>query len=239
MAFTQWTSWAFASTIEAVAKIDRFIANGQPRQLVTVNPEFVIQARRNDTFRAVLNRADLVLPDGMGILWAARILGQPLRERVTGVDMTQRVAGLAAERGYRLFLLGAAPGVAEEAARRLVRSHSGLVVAGTWAGSPAESEAARIVQRIRHTHPQVLFVAYGAPRQDLWIAQHLREMGVPVVMGVGGAFDFIAGETRRAPPWMRDRGLEWVHRLWHQPWRWRRMMALPQFALLVLRNRLR
>jgi len=223
---------------ETLAHIVRFIAEGRSRQLVTVNPEFVMEARRNEAFRRVLNNADLVLADGVGILWAARILGRPLRERVAGSDMVPQIAAQAAERGHRLYLLGAAPGVAEAAARRLERVSPGLTVAGTWAGSPAESEAADIIRRVQQARPHVLLVAYGAPQQDLWIARHLRELNVPVVMGVGGAFDFIAGVTQRAPRWMQDRGLEWLHRLGHQPWRWRRMLALPQFALLVLASRM-
>jgi len=219
---------------EALAKIEGFIATGQPHQLVTVNPEFVMLAQQNEAFRQVINQAALALPDGIGILWAARVYGHRLRERVTGVDTLQNVAGLAARRGYRLFLLGAAPGVADRAARRLQRAHPGLVVAGTWAGTPAETEAADIIRRVRSARPDALFVAYGAPKQDLWIARHRLALGVPVVMGVGGAFDFIAGVTRRAPRWMRKVGLEWLHRLYQQPWRWHRMTALPRFAARVL-----
>jgi len=224
---------------DTLAYIIRFIAEGRPRQLVTVNPEFVMEARRNEAFRRVLNGADLALPDGVGILWAARMLGRPLRERVAGSDMVPQIAAQAAERGHRLYLLGAAPGVAEAAARRLECASPGLIVAGTWAGSPAETEAPDIIRRIHQARPHVLLVAYGAPQQDLWIARHLRELDVPVVTGVGGAFDFIAGVTQRAPRWMQDGGLEWLHRLGHQPWRWRRMLALPQFALLVLASRIR
>jgi N-acetylglucosaminyldiphosphoundecaprenol N-acetyl-beta-D-mannosaminyltransferase len=219
---------------EALARIETFIASGHPHQLVTVNPEFVMLAQQNETFRQVINQAALALPDGIGILWAARTVGHPLRERVTGVDTLQRVAALAARKGYRLFLLGAAPGVADRAACRLQSAYPGLVVAGTWAGTPAESEADDIIRRVRSTRPHALFVAYGAPKQDLWIARHRLALAVPVIIGVGGAFDFIAGVTRRAPRWMRKVGLEWLHRLCQQPWRWHRMTALPQFAALVL-----
>jgi N-acetylglucosaminyldiphosphoundecaprenol N-acetyl-beta-D-mannosaminyltransferase len=154
------------------------------------------------------------------------------------VDTVVRVAALAAERGYRLYLLGAAPGVAEEAARRLVDAHPGLVIAGTYAGSPAPEEEDAIVARITAAAPDVLFVAYGAPKQDLWIARNLERLRVPVVMGVGGAFDFISGRARRAPAWMQRMGLEWLHRLIHQPWRWRRMLALPRFLFAVVADRL-
>ncbi|GAB4400427.1 MAG: WecB/TagA/CpsF family glycosyltransferase [Anaerolineales bacterium] len=223
---------------EALQILDAFIRERKPRQVVTVNPEFVMAARRDAAFRDVLLHADLSLPDGVGLLLGARILGTPLKERVTGVDTVMRVAALAAERGYRLYLLGAAPGVAEEAARRLVQANPGLTIAGTYAGSPAPDEEDAIVARITAATPDVLFVAYGAPKQDLWIARNLARLGVPMAMGVGGAFDFIAGRAKRAPLWMQRMGLEWLHRLIHQPWRWRRMLALPQFLFAVIADRL-
>jgi len=223
---------------EALQVLDAFIRERKPRQVVTVNPEFVMAARRDAAFRDVLLHADLSLPDGVGLLLGARILGTPLKERVTGVDTVMRVATLAAERGYRLYLLGAAPGVAEEAARRLAQANPGLAIAGTYAGSPAPAEEDDIVARITAAAPDVLFVAYGAPKQDLWIARNLARLGVPVAMGVGGAFDFIAGRAKRAPLWMQRMGLEWLHRLIHQPWRWRRMLALPRFLFTVIADRL-
>jgi len=223
---------------EALRILEAFIRERKPRQVVTVNPEFVMAAQRLPEFRDVLTRADLSLPDGVGLLLGARIQGTPLKERVTGVDTVVRMAALAAERGYRLYLLGAAPGVAEEAARRLVDAHPGLVIAGTYAGSPAPEEEDAIVARITAAAPDVLFVAYGAPKQDLWIARNLERLRGPVVMGVGGAFDFISGRARRAPAWMQRMGLEWLHRLIHQPWRWRRMLALPRFLFAVVADRL-
>jgi len=193
---------------DMLACLDGFVAAGGSHQVATVNPEFVIAARRDPEFQAILNAADLCLPDGVGLLWAGRILGRPLRQRVTGSDGVWHIAGLAARRGYRLFLLGAAPGVAEEAARRLCDRYPGLVIAGT-------------------------------PRQEKWLARNLARSGAAVGIGVGGALDFIAGVAVRAPRWMQRLGVEWLYRLWREPWRWRRMLALPQFAGLVLLERLR
>ncbi len=227
------------SVAEALAAIEGFIESGAAHQMVTVNPEFVVAAQRDSEFMSILNEASLALPDGGGLLWAARLLGRPLKARVTGVDTVQEVAALAARRGYRLFLLGAAPGVAEQTAARLVSDHPGLVVAGTYAGSPATEEEDEIVARVRAARPHVLFVAYGAPSQDKWIHRNLERLGAPVAMGVGGAFDFISGAARRAPRWMQRLGLEWLHRLCCQPWRWRRMLALPKFVGLVVWSRLR
>ena len=219
---------------KALARIEAFIENGRPRQVVTVNPEFVVAAQSDANFFLVLKEADLSLPDGVGLLWAARFLGTPLSERLAGVDTVRRIASLAAGQGYRLFLLGAARGVAEATALRLGEETPGLKVAGTYAGSPDPKEEEEIVEMIGAARPHLLLVAYGAPQQDLWIKRNLGRLGVPVVMGVGGAFDFISGKAKRAPGWMQRWGLEWLHRLLHEPWRWRRMLALPQFVWLVL-----
>ena len=214
-------------------------ANGPTRQVVTVNPEFVIRARRDAAFHAVLEAADLALPDGVGLIWASYILGTPLRGRATGVQTTLDLAALAGARGMSFYLLGAAPGVAEAAAAHLVTHAPGLRIAGTYAGSPAPEEEEEIVARIRQAAPDFLFVAFGAPQQDLWIARNRERLGVRVAMGVGGTFDYLSGRVPWPPaPWRRL-GLEWLYRLIHQPWRWRRMLALPQFALLVLASRLR
>jgi len=172
---------------------------GNPHQVVTVNPEFIVAARSDDDFRSILNASSLALPDGVGLLWAARFLGHPLRERVTGTDTVQRVAALAAQKDYSLFLLGAGPGVAVATAARLCETYPGLRIVGTHAGSPALEEEDEIVRMIQRAKPDVLFVAYGAPEQDKWIHRNLERLGVPVCMGVGGAFDFIAGVAKRAP----------------------------------------
>jgi N-acetylglucosaminyldiphosphoundecaprenol N-acetyl-beta-D-mannosaminyltransferase len=224
---------------EAIARIEQFVSDGRPHIITTVNPEFIVTAQKDAAFAQILNQADLNLPDGQGLLWAARLLGASLRERVTGVDTVVELARLSAEKGYGIYLLGAAEGVAEATARILTSRFPALRVAGTYAGSPALEEDDEIIERVLAADPQLLFVAYGAPRQEKWIARNLSRLQVPVAMGVGGAFDFISGETRRAPDWMQRLGLEWLHRLALQPWRWRRMTALPRFGLLVLRQRTR
>lgn len=220
---------------EMLEAIDRFIAQGGHHQLVTVNPEFVVTAQDDEEFRRVLNGAALCLPDGVGLLWAARLLGRPLRERVTGSDGIYRIAEHAARRGYHLFLLGAAPGVAKQAAAVLTARYPGLVISGTHAGSPTPEEEEEICARVQAARPDILLVAYGHPQQDKWIARNQARCGVPVAIGVGGAFDFVAGVVPRAPRWMRRWGLEWLYRLLRQPWRWRRQLALPRFVFLVLR----
>lgn len=222
---------------EALARMEQFIADGRPHHVATVNPEFIAAAQDDPHFAQILNRAHLNLPDGQGLIWAARILGTPLKQRVTGVDTVLKLAELSAEKGYRSYLLGAADGVAAAAARQLQVRFPGLDIAGTHAGSPLPEEDERLVTEIRRANAQLLFVAYGAPYQEKWIARNLAQLGVPLAMGVGGAFDFVSGEANRAPHWVQRMGLEWLHRLIHQPWRWRRMLALPRFVLLVLRER--
>ena len=209
------------------------------RQVCTVNPEFIIEARRRPAFSRTLAAADLCTPDGVGVLWAARRAGVRLDERVTGSDAIYRLCERAAVQGWRVFFLGAAAGVAEHAAAELARRYPGLRVAGTFGGSPADADWRQIRQRLAAARADLLFVAYGHPRQDLWIYQHRRELPVAVAMGVGGAFDFVAGITPRAPLWMQRLGLEWLFRLVRQPWRWRRMKTLPRFVLLVLLERTR
>ena len=205
-----------------------------PCQVCTVNPEFIMAARRHPAFAQALAAADLCTPDGIGVLWAARLAGVRLDERVTGSDAIYRLCERAAAQGWRVFFLGAAPGVAERAAAELARLYPGLPVAGTYGGSPADADWPQIRQRLAAAQADLLFVAYGHPRQDTWIHQHREELPVAVALGVGGAFDFVAGITPRAPLWLRRLGLEWLFRLARQPWRWRRMAALPLFALLVL-----
>ncbi len=204
------------------------------RQVCTVNPEFIMTARRHPTFAQILAAADLCTPDGVGVLWAARRAGVRLNERVTGSDGIYRLCERAAVQGWRVFFLGAAPGIAERAAAELARLYPGLSVAGTHAGSPAGTDWPQIRQHLTAAQADLLFVAYGHPRQDIWIHQHREELPVAVALGIGGAFDFVAGITPRAPFWLRRLGLEWLYRLARQPWRWRRMAALPLFALLVL-----
>jgi N-acetylglucosaminyldiphosphoundecaprenol N-acetyl-beta-D-mannosaminyltransferase len=205
-------------------------------QICTVNPEFVMEARRNPPFAAVLEAADLCIADGVGLLWAARRLGKPLPERVTGSDGAPLIAARAAQKGWRLFLLGAGPGVAARAAAVLAQRYPGLQVAGTHEGSPGEADAPEIIERVRAARADVLFVAYGAPKQDFWIARYGPAVGVPAMMGVGGSLDFIAGVQKRAPRWVQRINLEWLYRLVSQPWRWRRQLALPRFVWAVMRE---
>ncbi len=204
-------------------------------QICTVNPEFVINAEQDEAFQDVLETADLNVADGNGLVIASRLFGDPLPERVPGSDLVYYLAKQCAENGWRLYLLGAMPGVAEMAAARLQQFYDGLIIAGTYAGSPDEAENDEIVGRINTSQADVLYVAYGAPKQDKWIARNRHNLTtVKVAVGVGGSVDFIAGIQTRAPVWVQKIGLEWFHRLLTNPSRWRRVMMLPYFGLRVV-----
>ncbi len=219
---------------DLLAAIDAFVKEGGPHQIVTLNPEMLVAAHDDPAFRRALNAADLNVADGVGLTLAARWLGSPLPERVTGSDGIYRLAAHCAQRGYRVYLLGAAPGVAQRVAERLTTLNPGLAVAGAFAGSPRVKEEEDLIARVRAAAPHLLLVAYGVPAEEQWIARNRERLGVPVMIGVGGSFDFVAGVTRRAPPWMRRAGLEWFYRLVREPWRWRRQLALPRFVWLMV-----
>jgi N-acetylglucosaminyldiphosphoundecaprenol N-acetyl-beta-D-mannosaminyltransferase len=219
---------------EAVEWVAHAIAEGRPRLVISVNPERIMHAGRDPAFAAVLRKADLALADGAGVLWAARRLGHPLPGRVAGVDFVRALAARGASAGWRFFFLGGGPGVAEAAGRVLSDTYPGFILAGAQPGSPDPESDAATTAAVRSSHAQVLLLAYGAAAEEAWLARNLEGSGAIIGLGVGGAFDFTSGRARRAPPWMREHGLEWLHRLARQPWRWRRMLALPRFVVRVL-----
>ena len=216
-------------------QIEKFIKTQQPHHIVTVNPEIIMRAQKDEEFRRVLNAAELSVPDGFGIIWASKIFKKPLKERVTGTDLVNDIARLAAKRGYRIYFLGGEEGVAKKAALNLQQKYPQLKIAGFEAGSPYD---ATLISRIRKLRPEILLVAFGAPKQEKWLNKFKTSLNVPVMMGVGGAFDFISGKVPRAPLWMRQRGLEWLYRLIKQPWRYKRQFALLLFLLAVLKEAL-
>ncbi len=195
--------------------------------IVTLNPEYVMRARADATLRAIIERAALVTADGAGITQALRLAGTPLRERITGNDLTHA----AAEVGIPLFLLGAAPGVAETAADVLRVRYPSATIVGTWSGDADARDDAEARARINAIDAAVVLVAYGMPKQDQWIDRNLPHLRAPVAIGVGGTFDYLAGRVPRAPAWMRARGLEWVYRLSRQPMRFPRIVRVWQFGV--------
>ena len=217
----------------AVDRIEKLVDSGGQHLVATVNPEFVMSAQKNREFARVLETADLCLADGTGVVWAARRQGCSLRGPVAGVDLVPPLAELCVRRGFRLFLLGAAPGVAAELAARLRAQHPRLEVSA-HPGSPDPGSDEETLRLVTEHRTRVLLVAYGAPRQELWIDRVRGELGDMVAIGMGGSFDYLTGRVARAPGWMRRGGIEWLHRLIRQPWRIRRMAVLPVYAFKVI-----
>jgi len=244
---------------EVLARLSAFVderqMGGPPRRVVTANPEMIVLARRDPALFDALESADLVTADGVGVRWAGARLGQPIRELVPGSELVGRLAEhLASARatvrdvaraelpdalaGRRWFLLGAAEGVAQQAAIALQRQSPGLRIVGTHAGTPGAEDEAGIRARLAAAGPiDVLLVAYGTPAQELWLARNLPHLDVAVGIGVGGTFDFLAGRVPWPPEWARRMGLIWGWRLARQPWRWRRQLALAEFAFRALGSR--
>lgn len=213
------------------------IRTRQKGYVVTPNPEIVDLCRRDETFHGIINHAALVLPDGIGIVYAARILGEKLRGKVAGIDFAERLVAAMAKEQMRLFLLGAKPGVAEKAGRNLCARYPGLVLAGCRDGYFSEEQD--VVDAINACGgADVVFVCLGAPKQEKFIASHLDEIHATLFCGLGGSLDVFAGEVKRAPDIFIRLGLEWLYRLIKQPSRLGRMLVLPKFLLLVIWERL-
>ncbi|MEW6723767.1 MAG: WecB/TagA/CpsF family glycosyltransferase [Bacillota bacterium] len=221
---------------EAVTLVVGWVGKAPARAVVTPNSEIVEAAQSHAELRQALVRADLAIPDGIGVIWASRILGRPLAERVTGADLVHRLLEEGHVRGWRLFLLGARPGVAEKAAYRLAQTHPGLVICGTHHGYFSEAEACSVAQRVFDACPDLVLVGMGSPRQELWIDRYRQQAPGGVFLGVGGVVDLWAGMAPRAPAWMRRANLEWLYRIVVFR-RFRRAVALLRFAGRTLSHR--
>ncbi|HYG35496.1 MAG TPA: WecB/TagA/CpsF family glycosyltransferase [Clostridia bacterium] len=205
---------------EAIELIELMVASRNPHYLVTANVDFLVQARADVELRRILFDAHLVLCDGTPLVWASRWLGNPLPERVAGADLVPLLINVAAQKGYRLFFLGATPESARLAVAKLSASYPQLVIAGHYSPPFAhllDMDHDEIKKRIVEARPDILFVSFGCPKQEKWIAMHYRQMKVPVTIGVGATIDFLAGAVRRAPVWMQRTGTEWVFRLAQEP----------------------
>ena len=222
----------------ATERILDFARTGAGAQVVTLGTEMVVQAQRDPAFREVVNRAALSLCDTVGLLTVARRRGATLRSRVTGVELVERICERAAADRARIYLLGGAEGVAADAAGVLEARFPGLQIAGARNGFFGSDDLARIVAEIRASQAQILCVGLGSPRQEFFLAEHLRATGCGVGIGVGGSFDVLSGRVRRAPHLWRRLGLEWLYRLLREPYRWRRQLALPHFVWLIALDRL-
>jgi N-acetylglucosaminyldiphosphoundecaprenol N-acetyl-beta-D-mannosaminyltransferase len=230
---------------QAIGAFQRMIETRRPSLVFNVNVDICMQIRRDPTLGAIFRSADLVLADGTPMMWAARLLKSPLPERVSGSDFVTTFCGVAANAGYRLFLLGAAPGVAWRAKIALEDMHPGLQIVDTY--SPPygfehdEVENNRILERVTRAAPDVLFAAFGAPKEQQWLFRFRSDLGVPVSMGIGSSLDYLGGRLRRAPQWMQVWGLEWSYRLVQEPRRLSRRYLIDDspFFYYVFREMLR
>jgi len=225
----------------ALARVAEYMAGGQMRHIVTADASMVVTAARDPEFAAIVEQAALVTPDGAGILWAARRLGLPIADKVSGVDLSERLIARSGASGWRVFLFGAAPGVAAAAADRMRARYPDCNIVGVRDGFFRPEDEDRVVGEIQAACPDILLVAMGIPKQEKWIARYGGRTGAKVCIGVGGTLDVFSGTVQRAPVWMQRRGLEWLYRLVSDPKqfrnRLRKQKLLPPFVVMTLRAR--
>jgi N-acetylglucosaminyldiphosphoundecaprenol N-acetyl-beta-D-mannosaminyltransferase len=220
---------------ETLERVEDFVRAGRPHQHVVVNVDKLVKASRDEDLRRIINACDLVNVDGMPVVWASRLLGKPLKERVAGIDLFEALMRRAADKGWRVFLLGARPDVVRDVAATYARRYPALVLAGVrdgyWQGKDAE---AGVVRQVRDSRADLLFVAISSPRKEQFLGLYQAEMRIPFAMGVGGSFDVAIGRVKRAPAWMQKAGLEWFFRFLQEPRRMFRRYFIDDMAFIWL-----
>jgi N-acetylglucosaminyldiphosphoundecaprenol N-acetyl-beta-D-mannosaminyltransferase len=224
---------------EALDKIKGFLSDSTTNAIYTPNSEIMMAAQRDAGLKRILCEGSLVVADGAGVVLASKILKQELPEKVSGFDLTLKTFEMAKKRKISFFLFGGKPGTAEDAAKRIITDYPGVEIAGYRNGYFNSEEEADIIDEINSSGADVLLAALGAPKQEKWIHEHKEKLNVKVCIGVGGTLDVLAGRAALAPPFFRKNGLEWLYRLYKEPWRFKRMLDLPRFMLTVLRERTR
>jgi N-acetylglucosaminyldiphosphoundecaprenol N-acetyl-beta-D-mannosaminyltransferase len=226
---------------ETLQTVEGFIDSGRPHQHVVVNVDKLVKARRDPELREVINNCALVNVDGMPVVWASRLMGKPLKERVAGVDLFESLMARAAAKGWRIYLLGAREEVVSRVRHLYEAKYPGLVIAGHRNGYWKAEEEAGVVQQIADARADILFVAISSPKKEQFLARHQAHMKVPFAMGVGGTFDVAAGHVKRAPLWMQRSGLEWFYRFLQEPRRMFRRYFIDDMAFfgMVAREMLR
>lgn len=227
-----------AITMEAaVNKAIDFLKSEDTNLIFTANPEIVMAANKDNQFLEVINRGDLVVADGVGVVIGSKWLGQPLPERVAGYDLVQNIFTFMKDTEYTVYFFGAAKGIAEMASKKMQEVHKGLKIVGVHDGYFDQEEEKRILQEINLLKPNMLLIGTGAPRQEKWLHQNKEHLNVNLCIGVGGSFDVMSGQLKRAPKIFIKLGLEWFHRLLMQPTRIKRMIKLPFFLVQVMQFR--
>ena len=222
---------------EAVSVLEKSIANGEQAFVVTANAEIIMMCQQDADYKKIVSQdAQLVLPDGAGAVWAGRYLGYKVPERVAGFDLYCNLLKEAAAKGYKAYFFGGSPSIAEAAKTKSEELYPGVQVVGCRDGYFKEEESQAIIEEINASGADMLFAALGAPKQEKWLVRYRDQLKPKILMGIGGSFDVFAGKMERAPKWMQDASLEWLFRLYKQPSRFMRMMALPKFVLKVIFN---
>lgn len=226
------------SESEVLAEIERLVKQGGSHYMAVVNASKMVMANRDELLRRIIAKADLVTADGMSVVWASRLAGRSIRERVTGIDMFEKLVARAAESDWSVYFLGAQEYSIQRLVETFTSRHADLKIAGYRNGYFTASEEGEIASAIKQSGADLLFVAMGSPAQEQWISSHLERTGVKFALGVGGSFDHIAGLVPRAPLWMQRTGFEWLHRLWREPRRlWRRyLIGNASFIWLVAKQ---
>ena len=219
---------------ETLGVVEGFIRSGRPHQHVVINVDKIVKASRDPALRQIINDCDLINADGMPVVWASRLLGKPLKERVTGVDLFEALMARAAEKGWRVFLLGARDEVVSGVAHLYPARYPGLTLAGYRNGYWKPEDEDRVVAEIAATRPDILFVAISSPKKEAFLARYQAAMKVPFAMGVGGTFDVAVGLVKRAPVWMQNAGLEWFYRFLQEPRRMFRRYFIDDMAFVAL-----
>ncbi|MBR1976624.1 MAG: WecB/TagA/CpsF family glycosyltransferase [Phascolarctobacterium sp.] len=222
---------------EAVSVLEESITSGEQAFVVTANAEIIMMCQEDAGYKKIVSQdAQLVLPDGAGAVWAGRHLGYKVPERVAGFDLYCQLLDKAAQKGYKAFFFGGSPGIAEAAKAKSEELYPGVQVVGCRNGYFKEEESQAIIDEINASGADMLFAALGAPKQEKWLVRYREQLKPKILMGIGGSFDVFAGKMERAPKWMQDASLEWLFRLYKQPSRFMRMIALPKFVLKVVFN---
>lgn len=220
---------------ELIPKVFRNIEDKKKSLVVAINPEKLMKAKEDPGLKALLNRAEFQIPDGIGVIIASKLKKGSISSRITGIDMMDRIVKEAARTGRAVFLYGAKPGVADKAAQQLKQTYPDLIVAGTQDGY--ESDTSKVLETINKAKPDILFVAMGSPKQEQWIEQHRDNLYPTLYQGVGGSFDVLAGNVKRAPAAFQKMGAEWLYRLLKEPSRLKRQMNLPKFLFEVFKQK--
>ena len=220
---------------ETLLEIENIIHTRKPSFIVAINPEKIMKATCDNNLKNLLNSADIQIPDGIGVVLASKLKRNKINARVTGIDLMDNICKIANERNYRIFMLGAKPGIAEKAARILKQKYENINIVGIIDGYFKNESI--VFEEVINSKPDILFVALGSPGQEYWITNNMNMLKVPINMGVGGSYDVICGNIQRAPQWMCKIGMEWLFRLIKEPWRLKRMLVLPIFFVKVFLER--